>query len=551
MSVEMSRDADRPLFATVLRRHWRSVVVAVVVCALLGVAVGAVSKHTYSSTATVLIAPLEGDPYAPESVGKQSQANTDALTDSRLAATPAVARLAEKELRLPRASLLWRSKVLVDVVPNTQVVKITYRASSGRRAKASAQAFARSYLRYRANRSRASIAAQLHQLEAFARRTQRQLNAATHAGHSQRTQVAIYTNELATLSGEIAQLAGASSNPGEVVSSASAPAASGVPTAAFAFVGAIVGLLLGLGYAVVREKGDDSLREGSDLEDAGLPVLGGVTSPQRVPAAAAADESERYRRLRTAILTNAPAPRVIAMSSLSPTIVSGAVATRLGSALALAGYEVTVVHTSPGSDRSSEDRPGLADVLLDGLDPHDVREVVAPGLYRIEPGGQIEAAAEMYASTNLSAVLHDLAGKDAYVLVAAPSADTAHAAALSAVCDEAILVCALGESTSTQLSAAMREVQRVRGRLLGAIVIAPRATPEGPGAPRAARDFTSAGRELVNQWRTRFSGSERETDDPAESRLRALSDHAVALERRLKRAGSGSGPADGGSAVDD
>lgn len=551
MSVELPRDADRPLFATVLRRHWRAIAVAVLVCTLLGAVVGAASRHTYSSTATVLIAPLAGDPYSPDSVGKQSQANTDALTDSRLAATPAVARLAEKELRLPHASLLWRSKVLVDVVPNTQVVKITYRASSGRRAKATAQAFARGYLRYRANRSGASIAAQLNQLEAFARRTQRRLNAATHAGRSQRTQVAIYTNELATLSGEIAQLAGASGNPGEVLTPATAPAASGVPAVAFAFVGAIAGLLLGLAYAVVREKGDESLREASDVEEAGLPVLGGVTAPQRVPAAAAADESDRYRRLRTAVLTNAPAPRVIALSSLSPTIVSGAVATRLGSALALAGYEVTVVHTSPGSDRSGRDRPGLADVLLDGLDPQDVREVVAPGLYRIEPGGQIEAAAEMYASTSLGAVLHDLAGKDAYVLVAAPSADTAHAAALSSVCDEAILVCALGESTSTQLSAAMREVQRVRGRLLGAIVIAPQTTPGPPGAPRAAGDFPRTGRELVNQWRTRFSGPARATDDPAESRLRALSDHAVALERRLKRAGSGSGPADGGPAVDD
>ena len=184
MSVELPRDADRPLFATVLRRHWLAVVVAVLVCALLGVAVGAASKHSYSSTATVLIAPLEGDPYAPESVGKQSQANTDALTDSRLAATPAVARLAEKALGLKRNSLTWRSKILVDVVPNTQVVKITYKASSGRKAKSAAQAFATGYLRYRANRSRAIVAGQLDQLEAQARQAQTRLNAATRAGHA-------------------------------------------------------------------------------------------------------------------------------------------------------------------------------------------------------------------------------------------------------------------------------------------------------------------------------------------------------------------------------
>ncbi|HET6866361.1 MAG TPA: hypothetical protein VFH80_10570 [Solirubrobacteraceae bacterium] len=557
MTVEMPRDADRPLFATVLRRHRRAIVIAVVVCALLGAAAGAMLKHRYSSTATVLIAPLEGDPYAPESVGKQSQANTDALTDSRLAATPAVARLAEKALKLPRSSLLWRSKVLVDVVPNSQVVKITYTASSGRKAKAVAQAFATGYLRYRADRSRASVAGQLRSLDAEQVKVQGELTRASRAAanhtsghHGLNQRITVYTTELAALAGQTAQLAGASTDPGEVLTPASAATASGVPAAAFAVVGAIVGLLIGLGIAVVRERGDDSLHEGSDVEDTGLPVLAALNAPQRVPdPAAAAAEAERYRRLRTAILTNAPAPRVIALTSLSPTIAPGAVATRLGSALALAGYEVTVVHTSPGADRASRDHAGLADVLLDGLDPHDVREVVAPGLYRIEPGEQIETAAEMYASTNLSAALRDLAGKDAYVLVAAPAADTAHAAALAAVCDDGILLCALGESTSKQLMAAARDVQRVRGRLLGAIVVEPQARPAAQGAPDAARDVRSA---LATQWRTRFPRRETpDTNVPAESRLRALSDHAVALERRLKRAGSGSGPSDGGPAVED
>jgi len=561
MSVETPRDADRPLLATVLRRHRRAIVVAVVVCALLGAAAGMLLKHRYSSTATVLIAPLEGDPYAPESVGKQSQANTDALTDSRLAATPAVARLAEKELRLPRASLLWRSKVLVDVVPNSQVVKITYTAGSARRAKAAAQAFATGYLRYRASRSRASVAEQLHALEARARQVQRKLTVATRAANAQHTpehratlnqQVAIYTDELAALSVQTAQLAGASANPGEVLTPASAAVASGVPAVAVAVVGAIAGLLIGLGLAVVRETRDDALREAGEVEDAGLPVLAGVTAPHRVTDAAAAAETERYRMLRTTLLTNAPAPRVIALSALSPRVASGAVATRLGSALALAGHEVTVVHTSPGFDRSGQKSAGLADVLLDGVDAKKVRETVAPGLYRIEPGDQIEEAAEMYASPNLGAALRDLAGKDAYVLVAAPTADTAHAAALTAVCDEAILLCSLGESTSRQLAAAMREVQRVRGRLIGAIVIAS-PEPEAPQLQRPGWDFARAIRTALDtRWRARVARREaRDADVPAHSRLRALSDHAGALEKRLERAGSGTAPPDGGRAADD
>src|SRR5437879_4615203 len=136
MGTEMPHGTDRPpLLTAVLRHHWPTLIAAVVICAVLGTAVGLAKARSYRSTATVLIAPLEGVPYSPESVARQSQANTDALTDARLAATPAVARLVEGSLRLSPNSLAWRSKLSVSVVPNTQVVKIDYLSSSARKAR--------------------------------------------------------------------------------------------------------------------------------------------------------------------------------------------------------------------------------------------------------------------------------------------------------------------------------------------------------------------------------------------------------------------------------
>src|SRR5436190_7801204 len=114
MNAETPLGADYPqLLRAVLRHHWAAIVVAVVVGAVIGTVVGLANGRSYRSSATVLIAPLEGVPYSPESVARQSQANIDALTDARLAATPAVARLVERSLGLPRGSLAWRSNLSV------------------------------------------------------------------------------------------------------------------------------------------------------------------------------------------------------------------------------------------------------------------------------------------------------------------------------------------------------------------------------------------------------------------------------------------------------
>jgi Mrp family chromosome partitioning ATPase len=543
MTVEMPPGADRPpLLRGVLRHHWPAVVIAVVVCAALGAAFGLAKGRSYRSTATVLLAPLEGVPYSPESVAKQSQSTTDALTDARLAATPAVARLVERSVGLPPDSLSWRPNLSVDVVPNTQVVKISYLSSSSRRARRMAHAFSTDYLRYRAIRSQASVTAQLHSLEARARQAQRRLTTVTHALASNTNvrrpalnqQVAIYTDQLAAISVQTAQLAGASRDPGQVLTPAGSAVATGVPTAALALIGTIVGLLLGLAFAFVRESGDRRLREATDVEGAGLPLLATLKAPRSAPPEA--EEIERYRTLRTAVLTHAPAPRVIAFAALSPAILAADVAAGLGTALARAGSEATVVLATPGPDRSRGARAGLADVLLQDADPRAVRDKVAPGLYLLEAGPEIEVASEMFASEKLRNTLRKLAGESGYVLVAAPVTGTAASTALAAVCDEVILVTPLQDSSLQDLTAAVDEIRQLRGSVLGAVAVergdGPRAVVS-PSLPRIARSS-------VSRWRATIPRRKNEDADGSagERRLRALSTAATALEHRIAEASS-------------
>jgi Mrp family chromosome partitioning ATPase len=344
--------------------------------------------------------------------------------------------------------------------------------------------------------------------------------------------VTIYTDQLAALSIQTAQLSGASRDPGQVLTPAGSAAATGVPRAALTLVGALVGLLLGLAIAFVRESGDRRLREPWDVESAGLPVLATLKAPQSAPPDA--EEVERYRTLRTAVLTHAPAPRVIAVAALSPATLSADVAAGLGTALARGGSEATIVLTSPGSGASGKPRAGLAEVLLEDADASELRDNAGPSLYLLEPGRQIEAAAEMFASEKLRTALRDLAGSSGYVLVAAPVTGTAASTALAVVCDAVVLVNTLEDSTLQDLTAAVDEVERVRGHVLGAVAVQP--TRRGNARLRkASSSLPRITRGSVIRWRALFPRRTRAEDTAAE-RSRAQSTGTTALTPRIARA---------------
>ncbi len=483
MSYEATAGNERTLVGTALRRRWLAIVASVLVGTVVGAGVAAVWPRTYKSTTTILIAPLEGDPYSPESVDRLSEANTDVQTDARLAATPAVADLVERALKLARGSLDWRSRLSVTVVPNSQVVTISYRASAGRLAKAVAQAFGSSYLRYRANRSRATVSGQLTALERRARQIQRRLTAATSGlapsgSASRRTyldqQVAIYTEQLAALATEAARLSSTSGNPGQVLTPADEPTVDGPTPLELVALGVLAALLFGVTLAVGREVTDRRLRDPMAVEEVGVPVLAELRVSdltETVGDGRSAEEVEQYRLLRTAVATRAPPPRVVVLSVLSATLPSDAIAMPLGEALARAGHEVTVVLTSPSPRYDARAlRRGLADILLKGADPDSVRARIERGLYLIKAGQDIDEAAERFVGDDMRTALRALAGSGDYVVVAAPAAGTSDANALAAVGDELLVVCELNAATRDDLAASVRDLHRVGGKLLGAVV---------------------------------------------------------------------------------
>jgi capsular exopolysaccharide synthesis family protein len=130
-------------------------------------------------------------------------------------------------------------------------------------------------------------------------------------------------------------------------------------------LGLVVGLLIGVGVAVLREVLDNTVKGPSDFEEMGTPVLGLVPFDKRTPRAPIAfrhdphsSRSEAYRQLRTNLQfvdVDNP-PRIIAVTSAIPGEGKTTTAINLAAALAEAGARVCLVEADLR-------RPSIAKVL--------------------------------------------------------------------------------------------------------------------------------------------------------------------------------------------
>ena len=117
-------------------------------------------------------------------------------------------------------------------------------------------------------------------------------------------------------------------------------------------LGLVVGLLIGVGVAVLREVLDNTVKGPGDFEEMGAPVLGLVPFDKRTPRSPIAfrsdphsARSEAYRQLRTNLQfvdVDNP-PRIIAVTSAVPGEGKTTTAINLAAALAEAGARVCLV----------------------------------------------------------------------------------------------------------------------------------------------------------------------------------------------------------------
>lgn len=404
-------DADAGLvratsFTRALRTKPLWAVAGVVLGAAAGVAALAVIPAQYSSTATVLV----GRGVVTLTSQGSTSTGVDTQTAAQIASSGNVAQVALPLIGGGVTQHTALHSLTVGTPTAAGTITLTYVARSAARAQGGAEAFARAYVAVEQAQYQATLSAALASVD-------RQLGA-VQAGGS-RAQLTARNAQLTALAGQRAALAAATVDAGRIISPAPLPAAkTGLPGWLYVVAGAVIGLLAGWSLAVLRDRGDDRLRDRSDVEAVGVPVLGHLAARGRGAAEVTA---------------------------------------RLSLAVAAAGARTLLVSEMPGT-------AGGANRLLRLLQDADPRvrelEQAPPRVGNLLAGS--DGVRTMLLEKSVGGLL---------VMTSGPIAGDPESLLPAAAADGVIVVARPGRLRGAALVRAARDLERTGGRLLGLVLV--------------------------------------------------------------------------------
>ncbi len=252
-------------------------------------------------------------------------------------------------------------------------------------------------------------------------------------------------------------------------------------------LGAVLGGLLGLGYAVVRSLLDRRIRSGEDVErDTGVAVVGSVPDVGKVSGVFvgtttgnAALAAEGVRRLRTnlSFMDVDNPPRAIVVTSPKQGDGKSTVAANLAAAIAASGQPVTLVDADLRRPNIApvlgiDDTVGLTDVLTgrlaldDAVQPHPTID----GLTVLTSGTRPPNPSEILGSQAMRGVIKDLSAEGMVIIDAPPLLPVTDAAVVATAADGALIVVSAGRTLDTELGSALSHLRTVNARPLGIIL---------------------------------------------------------------------------------
>ncbi|MCW6005512.1 lipopolysaccharide biosynthesis protein [Micromonospora sp. CPCC 205371] len=517
--MDASQAAPRPAptdisdYFVMLRRHWW------VVLLLVGIGIGGALLYTtaqpklYESSTSVLVQPAGQDTNV---VGGRTKGDINLDTEAQLVRSTAVAAGAAELMRATTVPDELARNVTVEVPANTAVLVITYGAGDPAAARAGSHAFAEAYLRNREESAKADIDAQITALNAKVKQLSSSLTqinsrlARLPDSSPQRpnleSQRSTTQNQLNNLSGKLNDLTTATVTGGKIISDARLPEAPSKPDRVLNLAtGAMLGLLLGLGVALARERLDRRVRTAGDVaRGSRVPVLAELGQEEEPrfddvfqPYAAG---GRTFNRLRNEVVASlGPDDKVVVVAGASRGLASTLVAANLAAALARTGSDVilvgahqpeSVTDTAPlASIFGVAPTPGLSDVLAGRV---GLAEAVQPApripSLRVVTTGGTASAAGLMQSQGLRDALDLLSTRPGYVVIEAPStASSADAQSLASFADAAIIAVERRRTRRPEVTDAAEQLRRVGTPLLGAVVLPRLNLDTQKGAPAIAR----------------------------------------------------------------
>ncbi|MFC3686878.1 hypothetical protein [Aquipuribacter hungaricus] len=254
-----------------LLRHRSIVVGTTVVVVAAGAALGLTWPASYSATSVVTVSPITTTPFASTPINQQ----VNITTERAVVLSSEVARLAASDFGAPGDPADIPPSLSIDSPLNSQVLQITATQPDPAAAAATANGVAEAYLAFRAQGAD-EVADKI--VDSLGERIEELRGELLDddASAALPSQVAL-RQQLTDLQNEQSALEGISLNPGRVVTAATAdPSPSGPGPVLFVGPALVLGLVLGVLLALLRDATDPRVRTGSRLAELlSVPVVQG------------------------------------------------------------------------------------------------------------------------------------------------------------------------------------------------------------------------------------------------------------------------------------
>ncbi|MDQ1743287.1 MAG: hypothetical protein QOE23_1626 [Pseudonocardiales bacterium] len=507
-------------FLTILRRQLGLLLLMM----LLGVLAAGLlllnTAKTYQATAVVDISPTSG----------AAASTVSTITESRIVTSTSVASEARQTLAFPGTPTELARQVTVSSPLASQVLNITFAAGTAQGAADGANAFANAYLDYRTLIAQKDITLRIGRIQSQVADLQRSL--ATLKTGQNDTQRGLLQNQIQQLQNQLNTYQTSVVTPGQVAGAAVAPGSPSSPRPPLYLAGGLlIGLLVGIVLAVMRDRRDDRVRTASELEhNLGAPVIiesptsEGDSRPAAITAARSA-EADAYRTLGTAVTAHRPGSRIVLLcgtgedgDSLAPVNLAATFAMQ-GLSTVLAGPQQAV---QPALDLlgASGQPAGWGTRLVDQSAATEV-----PGLRVLSLGDEVSLGATLRTYGDSLADVLDTA--DVIVLDGMNVELASSSVRLGQLADEAVVVAYRNRSTHTAIERLGRQLAQVGVPVLGGVLLGrrgglrgklnrggenpPRRAAAGPSHREATRSAQAAGPQTGNLPGTGTA----QQDDPA------------------------------------
>lgn len=476
---------DLRFYLGVLRRRAWVVAAATVVVAALAFGVSLTQSEVYEAGADVLIGRQASDQVFVIGQGYDPRRNVQ--TEVQILRSRTVSDAASEAVGAP---------VSVRIVADDEsdVVRVIARSSAPSFAARDANAYAKAYVDYRLDSTVQRLIEAGDEVTTKIAEIDAQI-AALPATSTRRAPLEDQRAYLVEQQGRLEVSANlADAGGAAVLAEADVPVAPVEPKPLRnALLGAILGLLLGVGIAFLLEYLDDTVKDHTALErilGPGLPVLteipslGGrrqkVESPLVVVDEPTSPAAEAIGMLRTSLLFQMLDGQVTSyqVTSALPGEGKTTVVANLAASLAGAGKRVAVVDLDLRRPRLNlyfglANRVGVTSVLVGEVSVRDAIRPVAglDGLFVMSSGPVPANPAEIMASSRLAELLGVLkAPIDVMIVDSPPVLAVSDAMALARIVDATILVARAGQSSRRAIQRAVSSLRQVNAPIVGAVL---------------------------------------------------------------------------------